>query len=74
MPPSQVIFWLMLALLLGWAVVAWFSRRRHVKFNPAASNDKVFSCDSCGNVYTDDPDEERSLCPECGTVNRSVQF
>ena len=56
------------------ARAAKFLRRRDVKFDPATSRDNVFRCEGCEYVYTDDGDVERSLCPECGAMNSSVQF
>ena len=74
MPVTDLIFIILLALMMGWAAVAYYLRRRDVKFDPASSRDNVFSCEGCEYVYTDDGDVERSLCPECGKMNHSVQF
>ena len=71
---SEVIFLFLIVLLAGWAVVAFYTRRQDVKFDHAASHDHVFWCEGCKYVYTDDGDVERSLCPECGKMNNSVQF
>ena len=71
---SEVIFLFLFVLLSGWAVVAFYTRRQDVKFDHAASHDHVFRCGGCEYVYTDDGDVERSLCPECGKMNNSVQF
>ena len=71
---SEVIFLFLIVLLSGWAVVAFYARRQDVKFDHAASHDHVFWCEGCEYVYTDDGDVERSLCPECGKMNNSVQF
>ena len=71
---SDVIFLFLIVLLSGWAVVAFYTRRQDVKFDHAASRDHVFRCEGCEYVYTDDGDVERSLCPECGKMNNSVQF
>ena len=71
---SDVIFLFLIVLLSGWAMVAFYARRQDVKFDDAASHDHVFRCEGCEYVYTDDGDVERSLCPECGKMNNSVQF
>ena len=71
---SDFIFYFLLSLLAGWVAAAFYLRRRDVKFDPAASRDNVFRCEGCEYVYTDDGDVERSLCPECGAMNSSVQF
>ena len=71
---SEVIFLFLIVLLSGWAVVAFYARRQDVKFDHTASHDHVFRCEGCEYVYTDDGDVERSLCPECGKMNNSVQF
>ena len=71
---SEVIFLFLIVLLAGWAVVAFYTRRQDVKFDHAASHDHGFWCEGCEYVYTDDGDVERSLCPECGKMNNSVQF
>lgn len=74
MHASEAIFLLLGLLLVGWAVVAFYFRGRDVKFDPASSRDNVFRCEGCEYVYTDDGDVDRSLCPECGKMNHSVQF
>ena len=71
---SEVIFLFLFVLLSGWAMVAYHTRRQDVKFDHVASRDHVFRCEGCEYVYTDDGDVERSLCPECGKMNNSVQF
>ena len=74
MNPSELIFAFLLLLLAGWAVVAYYTRRPESDFTPKSSGDQVFRCEECDYVYTDDADVERSLCPECGRMNNSVQF
>ncbi len=74
MPASDFIFYFLLVLLAGWSAVSFYLRRSDVKFDPATSRDNVFRCEGCEYVYTDDGDVERSLCPECGAMNSSVQF
>ena len=74
MLPSDFIFIFLIVLMSGWAVIAFYSRRQDVKFDHAGSHDHVFRCEGCDYIYTDDGDVDRSLCPECGKMNNSVQF
>ena len=74
MHASEAIFLLLGLLLVGWSAVAFYWRRRDVEFDSATSRDNVFRCEGCEYVYTDDGDVDRSLCPECGKMNHSVQF
>ena len=74
MTVSDGIFLFLLVLLGGWAILAFVLRRQDVEFGPVESGDQVFWCEECDYVYTDDADVERSLCPECGRMNNSVQF
>lgn len=55
-------------------LVALFSELRHRSFNPHPSEDRVFRCEDCSYVYTDDADVDRSRCPQCGTINEPVRF
>ena len=71
---SEIIFLFLIVLLSGWAAIAFYARRQDVKFDHASNHDHVFRCEGCEYVYTDDGDVERSLCPECGKMNNSVQF
>jgi rubrerythrin len=61
----------MLAALSGLMIYTEFRRRR---FKPGASEDKIFRCQRCGYVYTDDPDVDRSRCAQCGKMNDPIQF
>ena len=71
---SDIIFIFLIVLLLGWAAIAFYARCRDVKFDHAINHDHVFHCVGCDYIYTDDSDVDRSLCPECGKMNSSVQF
>jgi len=74
MSPSSVILFLLLLLVIGWGLTAFYLRRQDVGFNPEPSGDTIFECKVCDHFYTDDADVERSLCPECGEMNSPVQF
>lgn len=61
----------LLAAICGLSLYTEMRRRR---FRPAASEDRIFKCESCGLVYTDDPDVERSRCSQCGKPNEAIKF
>lgn len=62
------------ALLLGLGALAIYSERRQRRFGSRPSDDRVFRCEKCGYVYTDDPDVDRSRCQQCGTLNEAIKF
>jgi len=62
------------ALLIGLSVVAVYIKRRQRRFGSRPSDDRVFRCEECGYVYTDDPDVDRSRCQQCGTLNEAIKF
>ena len=63
------------ALMLGaLCVVGIFSELRRRRFGPAHPEDRVFRCQNCGYVYTDDPDVDRSRCIQCGRLNQPIEF
>ena len=63
------------ALTLGaLCVVGIFSELRRRRFGPAHPEDRVFRCQNCGYVYTDDPDVDRSRCIQCGKLNEPIEF
>ena len=63
------------ALALGALCVAGvLSELRRRKFAPTHTDDRVFRCDKCGSVYTDDADVDRSRCTHCGKLNTPVEF
>jgi len=62
---------LLLAVLCGLGIYTEMRRRR---FHPAPSEDRIFRCQNCGYVYTDDPDVDRSRCSQCGKLNEAIEF
>jgi predicted Zn-ribbon and HTH transcriptional regulator len=60
-----------LGALLALAIGSEFRRRR---VRVEVSEDQVFRCGKCGAVYTDDPEVERSRCPQCGKTNEAFEF
>ncbi len=63
-----------LALLSGIALVAVLYGWRDRRFRPSRSGDRLFRCGKCGYVYTDDPDADRSRCPQCRCMNDAMTF
>lgn len=61
----------LLASLLGLGVYSEMRRRR---FKPAPSEDRIFRCENCGYIYTDDRDVDRSRCAQCGRLNEPIEF
>ena len=60
-----------LAAISGIAIYSELRRRR---FEPTATEDRIFRCQKCGFVYTDDADVDRSRCSQCGRLNDAIQF
>ncbi len=61
----------LLATLAGVVVYTEFRQRR---FKPSVSPDRIFRCQKCGYVYTDDADVDRSRCTQCGKMNDPIEF
>ena len=61
-------------LLAALLAVALYSEHRQRRFGPTPSEDHNFRCESCGFVYTDDADVDRSRCSQCGTMNDAIKF
>lgn len=62
------------ALLAALVGVATYSEMRQRRFNPSPIEDRIFRCQNCGYVYTDDPDVDRSRCAQCGKLNEAIEF
>jgi predicted Zn-ribbon and HTH transcriptional regulator len=62
------------SLLAAISFVAIYSEQRRRRFEPQPTEDQIFRCESCGFVYTDDPDVDRSRCSQCGTLNCAIKF
>jgi predicted Zn-ribbon and HTH transcriptional regulator len=62
------------SLLAALSFIAIYYERRRKRFEPTPSEDRIFRCGKCGFVYTDDPDVDRSRCPQCGTSNEAIEF
>jgi hypothetical protein len=55
-------------------MVGIYSELRRRRFGPAHPEDRVFRCEKCGLVYTDDADVDRSRCSQCGKLNEPIEF
>ncbi|MSU58519.1 MAG: hypothetical protein EXS35_10135 [Pedosphaera sp.] len=71
--PALILCYVML-LLGALAGLAIYSEMRRRRFHPTASADRIFRCQSCGYVYTDDADVDRSRCSQCGKLNEAIEF
>jgi rubrerythrin len=74
MTDQTLIFGYVVVLLGCLTAIAIFYEQRRKRFEPEPSEDHIFRCEKCSFVYTDDPDVERSMCPQCGTVNEQYRF
>ncbi len=71
---SEILFWYVALLLTGIGLVGLYSEFRRRRFEPPRSDDNVFRCGGCAYVYTDDPNVERSRCPNCSEMNAKFNF
>jgi predicted Zn-ribbon and HTH transcriptional regulator len=71
---TELILTYVVVLLAALAGVSIYSELRRRRFQPTPSEDRIFRCDRCGYVYTDDPDMDRSRCSQCGQMNKAIEF
>ena len=71
---DAVIAAYVILLLTGLFVLTLYDWQRERRFGPTPSDDRIFRCGRCSFVYTDDPDVDRSRCPQCGTLNEAIKF
>ncbi len=74
MPTDLLIFGYVAVLLAALCGAAFYLEHRRRRFEPVPSEDSIFRCGQCGFVYTDDPDVDRSRCPQCGKSNTAIEF
>lgn len=74
MSPATLILAYVVVLLLALAGLGVYSEMRKRRFHPAPSEDRIFRCQNCGYVYTDDADVDRSRCSQCGKLNEAIEF
>jgi len=70
----NLILTYVVVLLAALILVALYSEFRTRRFAPAESEDRIFRCEKCGYVYTDDPDVDRSRCSQCWQTNDAIEF
>jgi len=58
----------------GVAAAALYSEHRRKTFAHGPSRDRLFRCEKCSMVYTDDADVDLSRCPQCGQNNEPFEF
>ncbi len=74
MSPDSLILAYVVSLLAALSGLAIYSEVRSRRFDLTSSEDRVFRCQNCGLVYTDDSDVDRSRCSQCGRTNDAIQF
>jgi predicted Zn-ribbon and HTH transcriptional regulator len=74
MPLDSLIFAGLVSMLAGLSAITLYSEMHRKRFEPRPTEDHIFRCEKCAFVYTDDADVDRSRCPQCGTVNDSIEF
>ena len=74
MPPDKLLFAYVVSLLAAISFAAIYSELRRRRFRPASSEDRIFRCEKCGFIYTDDADVDRSRCSQCGALNEAIEF
>lgn len=74
MPPETFIAFLITGLLSGLGILLIQDEFRQRRIRAAGRTDNLFRCHQCGLVYTDDPGQERSRCPQCGRTNDAIAF
>ena len=74
MSTPTLLFIYVALLLSALGALTLYSETRRRRFRPAAREDRIFRCEKCGLVYTDDPDVDRSRCSQCGRLNEAFDF
>lgn len=74
MSAQSLIFTYVTLLLSGLVALTILTEMRRRRFRPGKSEDRIFRCEKCGYVYTDDPDVDRSRCSSCGKLNEAIEF
>lgn len=74
MAVELLILFYVLAILAAIGAHALVNEIQRRSFETGRSADRVFRCEKCGFVYTDDPGVDRSRCPQCGRTNDAFEF
>jgi predicted Zn-ribbon and HTH transcriptional regulator len=74
MSADLLIFAYVAAALGALGLIAFYYERRQQSFQPSPSKDRIFRCEKCAFVYTDDEDTDLSRCPQCSKMNEPIEF
>jgi hypothetical protein len=74
MPVDALILAYVVSFLAALSGLAVYSELRSRRFGPTSTEDRIFRCEKCGLVYTDDVDVDRSRCSQCGSLNDAIEF
>ena len=74
MPVDTILLAYVTGLLAALSLIIAVTELRRRRFAPKHSQDRIFRCEKCSFVYTDDPDVDRSRCSQCGETNEPVTF
>jgi len=74
MTADVLILLYVVVLLLAVGGLGIYSDLRRARFRPSRAEDRVFRCERCGLVYTDDSDVDHSRCSQCGKLNEAIEF
>ena len=74
MSVDLLIFAYVVIMLAALAAVGVLAELRRKRFEFTPTTDRIFRCEKCGFVYTDDADVDRSRCSQCGTLNTPIDF
>jgi len=71
--PALIVIYVAL-LMRALCILEFFSELHRRRFGPTHTEDRIFRCQKCGYVYTDDADVDRSRCSQCGKLNEPIVF
>ncbi|MCD6051315.1 MAG: hypothetical protein K0Q55_2719 [Verrucomicrobia bacterium] len=72
---TDLLIFIYVAVTLGaLCLIGLYYERREESFQPSPSKDRIFRCEKCAFVYTDDEDTDLSRCPQCSKMNEPMQF
>jgi len=74
MTADVLILLYVVVLLLAVGGLGIYSDLRRARFRPSRAEDRVFRCERCGLVYTDDSDVDHSRCSQCGKLNEAIEY
>ena len=74
MNPGQIIFLCFIVAAGVLVILVSLYEFRRKKFEPEPTEDRLFRCEDCRYVYTDDRDVDQSRSPHCGRFNSPFLF